>query len=92
MAAEEGEMDNVNEMESPQGKAADADDFGHGNTGLNKYTLVCALLASTNSILLGYGKFTFIWLFYFLFTISLNLSRTHEVLFYENLLMKTHKS
>lgn len=32
-------------------------------TGMNKYTIVCALLASTNSILLGYGKFIFCFLF-----------------------------
>ncbi|XP_022749812.1 polyol transporter 5-like [Durio zibethinus] len=48
MAAEEAQMD-ANETE-----AAGYDDFGHGTTGLNKYTLLCALLASTNSILLGY--------------------------------------
>lgn len=28
----------------------------HKKSGMNKYTIVCALLASTNSILLGYGK------------------------------------
>ncbi|KAE8666863.1 Polyol/monosaccharide transporter 5 isoform 3 [Hibiscus syriacus] len=43
MASEVSQMA-ANDMES--GKAA----------GLNKYTLFCALLASTNSILLGYGS------------------------------------
>ncbi|OMO58001.1 Sugar/inositol transporter [Corchorus olitorius] len=49
---EQAEME-ANEIESPQDRAAGADDFSHGK-GLNKYTLFCALLASTNSILLGY--------------------------------------
>ncbi|PPS19650.1 hypothetical protein GOBAR_AA00913 [Gossypium barbadense] len=45
----------ANEMESQQQKAAGEDDFRHTSTaGLNKFTLLCALLASTNSILLGY--------------------------------------
>ncbi|KAG4194581.1 hypothetical protein ERO13_A06G063000v2 [Gossypium hirsutum] len=45
----------ANEMESQQQKAAGEDDFRHTSTaGLNKFSLLCALLASTNSILLGY--------------------------------------
>lgn len=45
----------ANEMESQQQKAAGEDDFRLTSTaGLNKFTLLCALLASTNSILLGY--------------------------------------
>ncbi|XVE54274.1 hypothetical protein DITRI_Ditri03aG0067600 [Diplodiscus trichospermus] len=43
----------ANEMESQQQRTTGYD-FGHGSTGLNKYTLLCALLASKNSILLGY--------------------------------------
>lgn len=39
------------EQEAPKPKG----DFGHREVRLNKYTLICALLASTNSILLGYG-------------------------------------
>lgn len=31
--------------------------IGQRKSGMNKYTIVCALLASANSILLGYGKF-----------------------------------
>lgn len=34
----------------------DVDSFNHNNKGLNRYALACAILASTNSILLGYGK------------------------------------
>lgn len=34
----------------------DVDSFNHKNKGLNKYALACAILASTNSILLGYGN------------------------------------
>lgn len=29
--------------------------------GINKYTLICSVLASTNSILLGYGKSFFLF-------------------------------
>ncbi|XVF88525.1 hypothetical protein PTKIN_Ptkin19aG0057300 [Pterospermum kingtungense] len=42
------------EIESQVEKEAVYNDFGHGSTGLNKYTLLCALLASTNSIIIGY--------------------------------------
>ncbi|OMP03430.1 hypothetical protein CCACVL1_02422 [Corchorus capsularis] len=42
----------ANEIESPQGRADDADDFSHiGKTGSNSVLF----LASANSILLGYG-------------------------------------
>lgn len=41
---------------SPDHKAASkAGGGGGGGGGMNKYTFLCALLASTNSILLGYG-------------------------------------
>ncbi|XVF88538.1 hypothetical protein PTKIN_Ptkin19aG0058600 [Pterospermum kingtungense] len=53
MATEEAQMDTT-EMESQQQRAPGKVGFGHGSTGLNKYTLLCALLASTNSIVLGY--------------------------------------
>ncbi|KAK1377598.1 putative polyol transporter 6 [Heracleum sosnowskyi] len=33
---------------------ANVDSFNHKNKGINKYVLACAILASTNSILLGY--------------------------------------
>lgn len=43
------------------------DSFNHKFKGLNRYALACAILASTNSILLGYGNFlllNFYTLFY----------------------------
>lgn len=38
------------------GSAAESGGSGHTKTRLNRFTLLCALLASTNSILLGYGE------------------------------------
>lgn len=34
----------------------DVDSCNNKKKGLNKYALACAILASTNSILLGYGN------------------------------------
>lgn len=49
------------EVESQETKATE-DVLGPKQARLNKYALACALLASTNSILLGYGKCNWIFL------------------------------
>lgn len=51
-------MEKTHEIdESPQLKLASSSSFQPRNPPLNKYALACAVLASANSILLGYGKF-----------------------------------
>lgn len=73
----------ANEMESQQQKAAGEDDFRHTSTaGLNKFSLLCALLASTNSILLGYGesRFQFVSLPTTTIFLTLKLSKSHDLL------------
>ncbi|KAF7153703.1 hypothetical protein RHSIM_Rhsim01G0096200 [Rhododendron simsii] len=48
-------MEKTHEIdESPQLKLASSSSFRPRNPPLNKYALACAVLASTNSILLGY--------------------------------------
>jgi len=46
---------------------------GLQSTKLNKYALACALLASTNSILLGYGNFNSNPFSLFVFSFLINL-------------------
>lgn len=49
--------DEVTEVASPEEHKRSEPGFGHVlGARLNKFTLLCALLASTNSILLGYGE------------------------------------
>ena len=48
--------DKVTEVASLEERKRSEPGFGHVAARLNKFTLLCALLASTNSILLGYGE------------------------------------